>query len=246
MSSPAEDVRTKQRLVAGSHCSGRESTWPKAPGRCDASWQSSNTITQQTAKQGGRALFRESIEFGEASLGRGHPQIIVRLNNLALLLQSENRTKEAKSLYKEAIDGSEKCLGEEHVYVGLACKILPTCFATPVGERRRTALCAGDRYRCRTSASITSSQPARAPRREAFARGWAYQRRAGDAQAALAVHRKAFGENHRWTQDSKKAVEACVDEMERQPGAGSSLKLYFGGQSGGVKGSLYGVLQDFR
>ena len=171
------------------------------------------------------ALFRESIESGEASLGRGHPQFIVRLNNLALLLQSENRAKEAESLYKEAIDGSEKCLGAEHVYLGTCLQNLANLLrdtgrasdAEPLYVRAIDILV--------QNLGIDHVLTARA--RTNYAKLLREAGRIRDARehalAALAVHVKALGENHRWTQDSKKVVEACGDEMERQPVTGSSL-----------------------
>jgi tetratricopeptide (TPR) repeat protein len=168
------------------------------------------------------ALFRESIESGEASLGREHPQIISRLNNLALLLQSENRMKEAEPLYKEAIAGSEKCLGEEHVYVGTCLQNLAnllrdtgrTSDAEPLYVRAIGILVQnlGIDHVLAARARTNYSKLLHAAGRISDARE--------HAEAALAVHSKAFGESHRWTQDSKKAVEACVDAVEGQPAPG--------------------------
>ena len=130
--------------------------------------------------------------------------------------------KEAEPLYKEAIAGSEKCLGEEHVYVGTCLQNLAnllrdtgrTSDAEPLYVRAIGILVQnlGIDHVLAARARTNYSKLLHAAGRISDARE--------HAEAALAVHSKAFGESHRWTQDLKKAVQACVDEVEGQPAAG--------------------------
>jgi hypothetical protein len=50
----------------------------------------------------------------EASYGKEHLKVAVRLNDLALLYQMARRLKEAETLYERALKICEKQLGEGH------------------------------------------------------------------------------------------------------------------------------------
>ncbi|HJX63762.1 MAG TPA: tetratricopeptide repeat protein [Polyangia bacterium] len=52
----------------------------------------------------------------EASLGPNHPEVAIRLNNLALLLRATNRLSEAKPLFRRAVGIVESSLGSDHPY----------------------------------------------------------------------------------------------------------------------------------
>jgi len=54
------------------------------------------------------------IDIFEASLGKGHPNVAIALNNLAALLQATNRRGEAEPLMRRALAISEASLGKNH------------------------------------------------------------------------------------------------------------------------------------
>jgi len=56
----------------------------------------------------------------QASFGKDHPKVAIRLNNLALVYKATNRLKEAEPLYKRVADIFEKSLGPEHPNVATA------------------------------------------------------------------------------------------------------------------------------
>ena len=59
-------------------------------------------------------LCRRALSIGEASPGPDHPQVAVRLNNLALLLKVTNRLGEAELLYRRALSVAEASYGADH------------------------------------------------------------------------------------------------------------------------------------
>ena len=48
-------------------------------------------------------LYRRALAIAEASLGKDHPTVAIRLNNLASLLQGTNRLGEAEPLMRHAL-----------------------------------------------------------------------------------------------------------------------------------------------
>lgn len=58
-------------------------------------------------------LLREALAIHEKSLGREHPDIGIRLNDLANLLRHTGRHSEAERLYRESLAISEKAHGHE-------------------------------------------------------------------------------------------------------------------------------------
>ena len=59
-------------------------------------------------------LMRRALAIDEASFGPEHPEVAIRLNNLALLLKDTNRLGEAEPLMRRALSISEASLGPEH------------------------------------------------------------------------------------------------------------------------------------
>ena len=49
-------------------------------------------------------LFREALEIWRKALPDGHPNIAITLNNLAMLLQVQNKLAEAEPLLREAAE----------------------------------------------------------------------------------------------------------------------------------------------
>ena len=61
-------------------------------------------MLQATNRLGEAApLLRRAFAIGEASLGKDHPNVAIRLNNLARLLQATNRAGEAEPLMRRAL-----------------------------------------------------------------------------------------------------------------------------------------------
>jgi len=60
---------------------------------------------------------QRALRIDEASLGKDHPKVAIRLNNLALLYQASNRLKEAVPLLQRALKIDEASLGKDHTDV---------------------------------------------------------------------------------------------------------------------------------
>ena len=61
-------------------------------------------------------LIDRALEIDEASFGKHHPNVAIRLNNLARLLQATHRLTEAEPMMRRALEIFEASLGEEHPY----------------------------------------------------------------------------------------------------------------------------------
>ncbi len=59
-------------------------------------------------------LMLQLLEFQHNIFGENHPQIFTSLNNLALLYHSTGHYEQAEALYKQAIENSRACMGEDH------------------------------------------------------------------------------------------------------------------------------------
>jgi hypothetical protein len=57
---------------------------------------------------------RQALAIDQASFGLDHPNVAIRLNNLALLLQATNRLAEAEPLMRRALAIFEDSLGDDH------------------------------------------------------------------------------------------------------------------------------------
>jgi tetratricopeptide (TPR) repeat protein len=64
-------------------------------------------------------LDRRALAIGEASLGPDHPNVAIRLSNLATLLRDTNRQDEAEPLYRRALAIDEASLGPDHPNVAI-------------------------------------------------------------------------------------------------------------------------------
>ena len=64
-------------------------------------------------------LMRRALEIDEQSFGEGHPNVAIRLNNLAQLLQATNRLSEAEPLMRRALEIDEQSFGEDHPEVAV-------------------------------------------------------------------------------------------------------------------------------
>ena len=59
-------------------------------------------------------LYRRALAIGERSYGPDHPDVAIRLNNLAQLFQATNRMAEAEPLMRRALAIDEKSYGPDH------------------------------------------------------------------------------------------------------------------------------------
>ena len=72
-------------------------------------------MLQETNRLGeAEPLMRRALAIDEASLGKDHPKVAIRLNNLAALLQATNRLGEAEPLMRRALAIDEASLGKDH------------------------------------------------------------------------------------------------------------------------------------
>jgi hypothetical protein len=65
-------------------------------------------------------LSRRALAIDEASYGPDHPNVAIRLNNLALLLQATNRLGEAEPLSRRCLEillGFTRSTGREHPHL---------------------------------------------------------------------------------------------------------------------------------
>jgi tetratricopeptide (TPR) repeat protein len=65
------------------------------------------------------ALKRRTLAIAEASYGPNHPEVAIRVNNLAALLYRTNRHAEAEPLYRRALAIDEKSYGPDHPDVAI-------------------------------------------------------------------------------------------------------------------------------
>jgi tetratricopeptide (TPR) repeat protein len=59
-------------------------------------------------------LYKRALAIDEKVLGPDHPNVAIRLNNLAWLYQEQGRNAQAEPLYKRALAIDEKALGPQH------------------------------------------------------------------------------------------------------------------------------------
>jgi hypothetical protein len=64
-------------------------------------------------------LIRRALAIDEASFGKDHPTVAIRLNNLAGLLRATNRLGEAEPLIRRALAIDEASLGKDHPTVAI-------------------------------------------------------------------------------------------------------------------------------
>ena len=76
---------------------------------------------------------RRALEIDETSFGPDHPNVAIRLNNLAALLQATNRLAEAEPLLRRALAIFETSLGSDHP----STRIVASKLAALSAERAR-------------------------------------------------------------------------------------------------------------
>ncbi|RYP17801.1 hypothetical protein DL767_009943 [Monosporascus sp. MG133] len=59
-------------------------------------------------------MYRQVLELREAVLGREHPDTLISMNNLALVLQNQGKYDEAEQIHRQELKLSEAVLGREH------------------------------------------------------------------------------------------------------------------------------------
>jgi len=74
-------------------------------------------LETRAAYQEAEPLMRRALAIDEQSYGPEHPNVAIRLNNLAHLLQATNRLSEAEPLMRRALAIDEHSYGPDHPYV---------------------------------------------------------------------------------------------------------------------------------
>ena len=64
-------------------------------------------------------LMRRALAIDERAFGPDHPNVAIRLNNLAQLLQATNRLAEAEPLMRRALAIDERAFGPDHPNVAI-------------------------------------------------------------------------------------------------------------------------------
>ena len=59
-------------------------------------------------------MFRRALAIEEKILGADHPDAALACNNLGVVLQSQNRTAEARALFARALAILRAALGDDH------------------------------------------------------------------------------------------------------------------------------------
>jgi len=72
-------------------------------------------------------LFRTVVDIDTRLLGRHHPEVANRINNLGSLLVMAGKPRAAEALHREALTIQLKALGEDHWQVALTKVLLGTC-----------------------------------------------------------------------------------------------------------------------
>ena len=88
---------------------------PRPPQRRHSASTTSRQLLQDTNRLAeAEPLMRRALAIDEKSYGNDHPDVAVRLNNLAQLLKATNRLAEAEPLMRRALRISEQSFGLDH------------------------------------------------------------------------------------------------------------------------------------
>jgi tetratricopeptide (TPR) repeat protein len=71
-------------------------------------------LRQRARNTEAEPLYQSSLSITQALHGPDHPEVAIRLNNLAALLQATNRLAEAEPLMRRALDIDERAYGSDH------------------------------------------------------------------------------------------------------------------------------------
>lgn len=88
-------------------------------------------------------LYRDALEIGRKTIGEGHPDYAIHLNNLAGVVQAQGRFAEAEGLFREALEIDLKTLGKGHPDYAIDLNNLALVVQAQGGWRRQS------RYWCR-------------------------------------------------------------------------------------------------
>ncbi len=64
-------------------------------------------------------MYRRAVTIDEESCGRGHPNVAIRLNNLAQLLKPTNRAEKVEPMMRRTIEIDEKNFGPKHPNIAI-------------------------------------------------------------------------------------------------------------------------------
>jgi len=95
------------------------------------------TAVSQGDYAGAKPLFERAIAIGEKALGKDHPTIAIRLNNLALLLSAQGDYAGAKPLYERALGIGEKTLGPNHPDLATRLNNLARLLSNHLGDHHQ-------------------------------------------------------------------------------------------------------------
>ncbi|MBM3989143.1 MAG: tetratricopeptide repeat protein, partial [Planctomycetes bacterium] len=85
-----------------------------------------NTLRSLARYSDSEPNLRKSLALRRASLPAGHPDIATGLNNLAMLLQAQNKLAEAEQLFREALEIDRAALPAGHPEIALSLNNLAT------------------------------------------------------------------------------------------------------------------------
>jgi tetratricopeptide (TPR) repeat protein len=143
-------------------------------------------------------LYRRALSIDERSFGAHHPNVAIRLNNLAQLLQATNRLGEAEPLMRRALSIVERSSGADHPNVGISLNNLAALLQATnrLGEAEplmRRALAIDER-------SFGADHPNVATYLNNLAQLLQDTNRLGEAEPlmrrALAIDERSFGADH--------------------------------------------------
>ena len=81
--------------------------------------QAALVLKAQASHRAAESLMRRALAIDESSYGKNHPNVAIRLSNLAAILQDTNRLAEAEPLIRRALAIDEASYGEEHHEVAI-------------------------------------------------------------------------------------------------------------------------------
>ena len=88
--------------------------WQSHPGRFQSESTGATPLQATNRLAEAEPLLRRALAIDEQSYGAEHPNVAIRLNNLALLLQATNRLAEAEPLMRRALAIFVASLGADH------------------------------------------------------------------------------------------------------------------------------------
>ena len=142
-------------------------------------------------------MMRRALTIDENSFGPDHPNVAIRLNNLAQLLQATNRLAEAEPLMRRALEIDEKRFGPDHPNVAIRLNNLAGLLRATNRLAEAEPLM---RRPCRSTRSLRAGppecrDPPQQPRRIAASHQPARRGRAVDTPA-LTIDENSFGPDH--------------------------------------------------